>query len=893
MYRTSSNRIVVLIVTGVICCGRLWGFSIPIHREITRTVLQAITATVAGQTKHFSQRALEQIADANESVDSIATGSAALFHPERHFTNEDFAGGSTRLRDYKTNIVNLVRATPPDGTRARRLLGEALHTVQDFYSHSNWVEQGKGSINSAFGVSVLANPPVALQACPNNPNTLGPGGGGGDTSGYFVGFSLNRNTIGCGTLPSAGKCYHGNETMGCIGINKDNDGTVNGIPPSPFHGAARRVAEQATDNYVRLILSDIAGNDRAVAALLDVKGTIGFVVDDTGSMGDEIDGVKSNIVSIINALNSDPDTRPDNWLLERFGDPDVGPAFVTDDANALLSAVSALTPHGGGDCPEFSQAGLREAIDRAFPNSKLYLFTDASAKDSGDANTVISNAQAKSINLEYALTGSCSPVDPAYIRGADETGGQLFFINPSEVSKLFSIIEPQLAGDLVTIFSAKGQLTSGSKTFDIPVDSTITRLVVSVSTGSPTSVQLQRPNGAVVSASDADTKITDLSSARIFIISKPAMGLWHFELSSSGEFSVFAAGNSPIEFRRFDFVEANDDVHGGFFPVQDQPLAGASSTGEATLLGPFATANFSLTDQNGGAIQTVPLIQNFPDAARAHFVGVFQPPSAPFRIIASGTDNNGSAYQRQFATLYRAQIVGVTVEGPTAVTTAAGATAKFKFTVKSLSGAATFTLSATNSRGYPIQVTPQSLNLPSGGSSPAEVAVSVPSNAADGTNFTITLTATKSDDVTVFNSAILNATAIANRPPDINRAQPSIALLWPPNHEMVPVTVVGVTDPDGDSVTIRIDRVMQNEPTDAQGDGDTCPDAQISTASVMLRSERSGRGDGRVYSVLFTATDSRGASASGSVNVLVPHDMGKRGSIDAVATVDSTTCTLH
>ena len=44
---------------------------------------------------------------------------------------------------------------------------------------------------------------------------------------------------------------------------------------------------------------------------------------------------------------------------------------------------------------------------------------------------------------------------------------------------------------------------------------------------------------------------------------------------------------------------------------------------------------------------------------------------------------------------------------------------------------------------------------------------------------------------------------------------------------------------------------------------------------MKLRAERSGRGDGRVYTIAYTAKDPSGASCSGTVTVTVPHD--KRG----------------
>jgi hypothetical protein len=115
-----------------------------------------------------------------------------------------------------------------------------------------------------------------------------------------------------------------------------------------------------------------------------------------------------------------------------------------------------------------------------------------------------------------------------------------------------------------------------------------------------------------------------------------------------------------------------------------------------------------------------------------------------------------------------------------------------------------------------------------------------------------------------------------NHPPDVSQAYPSAATLWPPNHKFVPVTILGVTDPDNDPVTITITRIYQDEPVSGLGDGDATPDATgIGTAIAQLRAERSGKGNGRVYTIYFEARDDRGGVSSGFVTVGVPHDQGK------------------
>jgi len=119
-----------------------------------------------------------------------------------------------------------------------------------------------------------------------------------------------------------------------------------------------------------------------------------------------------------------------------------------------------------------------------------------------------------------------------------------------------------------------------------------------------------------------------------------------------------------------------------------------------------------------------------------------------------------------------------------------------------------------------------------------------------------------------------------NRPPDCSHVALTPAQLWPPNHRYVDVTATGATDPDaGDTATLTIDSVTQDEPVDGRGDGHTAPDATLTAPRsdhVAIRAERSTFGDGRVYRVHYTATDTRDASCAGHATVSVPRHHGER-----------------
>jgi hypothetical protein len=125
-----------------------------------------------------------------------------------------------------------------------------------------------------------------------------------------------------------------------------------------------------------------------------------------------------------------------------------------------------------------------------------------------------------------------------------------------------------------------------------------------------------------------------------------------------------------------------------------------------------------------------------------------------------------------------------------------------------------------------------------------------------------------------------------NDPPTLVNPRADVGVLWPPDHRLVPVRILGVVDPNNNA-TITINSVKQDEPTNGLGDGDTAIDAIVNGDSVMLRAERSGNGNGRVYHVCFTAADLEG-SVSGCVNVVVPKSKKTDIAVDGGSLYDST-----
>jgi len=181
------------------------------------------------------------------------------------------------------------------------------------------------------------------------------------------------------------------------------------------------------------------------------------------------------------------------------------------------------------------------------------------------------------------------------------------------------------------------------------------------------------------------------------------------------------------------------------------------------------------------------------------------------------------------------------------------------------------------------------------GASAAAATFSAPAVPAGGTILEFELTVTDNDAVNLKSSTDRIAVRVrnVNDPPTCHLATAVPASVWPPNHKMVPVSINGVMDSDSvyNRVSLRIGGVNQDEPVNGLGDGDSSPDAMLQpgndSAPVLVRAERSGNGNGRVYTIQFVADDGF-ESCSGSVKVSVPQSrngpaIDDGGSHDATA----------
>lgn len=120
-----------------------------------------------------------------------------------------------------------------------------------------------------------------------------------------------------------------------------------------------------------------------------------------------------------------------------------------------------------------------------------------------------------------------------------------------------------------------------------------------------------------------------------------------------------------------------------------------------------------------------------------------------------------------------------------------------------------------------------------------------------------------------------DVTVIDTQAPTITNMSADPDELWPPNHKLKDVVINYDKTDNCPGVITCVLTVTSDEPVNGFGDGNTSPDwIVIDDHNVKLRAERSGRGDGRVYTVTTTCTDQAGNSSQSSTTVAVAHDQG-------------------
>jgi hypothetical protein len=213
MSKTILKTLAVLLAAK----GSCQAFGGKYHEQITRQALKGL----------LRPSEIKTVVAADLDVDEQETWGV----PEAHFDSESFSKGSARLRRKRQAALEMLAAGDRRG--ALLLLGQALHAIQDFFSHSNFVENNP--VDAQIDLLSLQDPPADLRCVP-------PGFKGGLTSGYYSNTSSEHPDDVINEPPLKGvKCSHGQ-------LNKDE-------PDRPGFRQAKEKAILESRRFARDLLA--------------------------------------------------------------------------------------------------------------------------------------------------------------------------------------------------------------------------------------------------------------------------------------------------------------------------------------------------------------------------------------------------------------------------------------------------------------------------------------------------------------------------------------------------------------------------------------------------------------------------------------------------------------
>jgi hypothetical protein len=251
----------------------------PNHENITAQALTGYTPFKLsnGSDATFSAEALSVITSGNVDNDLAANNI-----PELHADEERLLGSFRYVLGQRARIARAARSG--DFTEAQEDLGSALHTIQDFYAHTSWIEGGHTGLAP---LTQLTDPPEFSNIIGNQTTCthfgLVPAAPFAPlTSGWFQAIDAS-GVSGWSTDPADyglfepsswphNKCVHGspflqsNDSEG-FGLNKDTVLRAN-FP------TAYSLAVQASVEYVKAVVADLGDRKGAICGLLGQDQTL-------------------------------------------------------------------------------------------------------------------------------------------------------------------------------------------------------------------------------------------------------------------------------------------------------------------------------------------------------------------------------------------------------------------------------------------------------------------------------------------------------------------------------------------------------------------------------------------------------------------------------------------
>ncbi|XP_075228407.1 hemicentin-1-like isoform X2 [Lycorma delicatula] len=407
-------------------------------------------------------------------------------------------------------------------------------------------------------------------------------------------------------------------------------------------------------NAIDLPVSDLLNDEPDVGVdSEEEKGvSLAFVFDATGSMWDDLVQVREGAAKILSAMLERPDKPIYDYVLVPFRDPDIGPVTVTKDHEHLMQMLSAIDVYGGGDCPEMSVAAVRQALEVSRPNSYIYVFTDASAKDHNLINEVLPLIQEKLSKVVFVMTGDCG--DPnhvaysVYQKIASTSSGQVYHLQKADVNEVLNFIRlslphtPQKVNLLSVDHVGDAAKKKSRHNLSLPIDKTLSEFTVSVS-GKKATLGVVDPDGAPAVPPKV-TSLLNLENVKVVSIKEPDPGLWTLKVGSDSQYTVRSTGLSSSDFGYgFSLQPTKNKQETSLRPLKGAPSCLLIWATEPKELDKFKKVE--LIGLNGKVYDTLSL-EPVEGEAGMYRTKSFLPPDEFFYLTVHGVSTDGHDFKR-------------------------------------------------------------------------------------------------------------------------------------------------------------------------------------------------------------------------------------------------------
>ena len=557
--------------------------------------------------------------------------------------------------------------------------------------------------------------------------------------------------------------------VNAIAIAKKKDGsfveypfTLDAITKEGEVGISGFSSEKVEEVMLTLVNCSKAEDNLEIKYEAELMKGFTFVIDDTGSMGDEIAAAKAAANKVLDDNKAAGVKR--FYTLISFKDGNGVIMGQSSDEDAMKTFVNALGASGGNGCPESSLLSIRQAADLS-EGSDIMMMTDASSNSYGVDDTyatwgevfeTIFKLLATNSRLHCIIYSDCSTFSAGetgragssddeflqcpgcyygdsgsftsaespdgiggYNMASSESGGLFFHISTAETETVTEMILRAATSDS-TIAYYDGD---GLDTYTVPVDDTVTQLqtVMNSDAGSSLTLEVKNPSNAVVDDTTDGVSVLSAGGNTFYLIGSPALasGNWTATVSGTGTYRFSAEGvtTNPMDY--------TGDTSLGVGGTLDM---------ECNLREAVSGISFALVKLDGSDPMGVTLTStdglNYTGTQVMDTVESYR-----FRVTGDGS------YQR----MYPANITigNLDVIAPPAEEVTAGTSLTHTFQIQNLGTEEdTYNLSASSSLGWSdLSGIPESVTIPAGGTEEIAIPVSVPADAISGQIDTLSLQA--------------------------------------------------------------------------------------------------------------------------------------------------------